>query len=138
MSCPAAAWFRLRVPLVVRHVPSARTALAHKALPALLPKPGQTWWELIDPASGDAESPSAVAVTMTTEGGCVVLLDVAASHPSLIPQVVGQLLAALRATMAERVVAPPPLGRMGTKMMELAPVAHRAIEFYAALAEVAR
>jgi transposase len=38
----------------------------------------------------------------------------------------------------ERVVAPPPLGRMGTKIMELAPVAHRAIEFYAALAEVAR
>jgi hypothetical protein len=38
----------------------------------------------------------------------------------------------------ERVLAPPPLGRMGTKMMELAPVAHRAIEFYAALAEVAR
>jgi hypothetical protein len=37
-----------------------------------------------------------------------------------------------------RVLAPPPLGRMGTKMMELAPVAHRAIEFYAALAEVAR
>jgi hypothetical protein len=37
-----------------------------------------------------------------------------------------------------RVVAQPPLGRMGAKMMELAPVAHRAIEFYAALAEVAR
>ena len=39
-----------------------------------------------------------------------------------------------------RVLAPPPLGRMGTKLMELAaaPVAHRAIEFYAALAEVAR
>ena len=37
-----------------------------------------------------------------------------------------------------RVVAPPPLGRMGAKMMKLAPVAHRAIEFYAALAEVAR
>jgi hypothetical protein len=35
----------------------------------------------------------------------------------------------------DRVVAPPPLGRMGAKMMELAPVAHRAIEFYAALAE---
>src|SRR5438270_9684969 len=105
VSMPDRSAARLRVPLVVRHVPSARTALAHKALPALLPKPGQTWWELIDPASGDAESPSAVAVTMTTEGGCVVLLDVAASHPSLIPQVVGQLLAALRATMAERVVA---------------------------------
>ena len=37
-----------------------------------------------------------------------------------------------------RVLAPPPLGRLGTRMMELAPVAHRAIEFYAALAEVAR
>jgi transposase len=37
-----------------------------------------------------------------------------------------------------RVVAPPPLGRMGARIMELAPVAHRAIEFYAALAEVAR
>jgi transposase len=40
----------------------------------------------------------------------------------------------------ERVVAPPPLGRMGAKISELAaaPVAHRAIEFYAALADVAR
>ena len=39
-----------------------------------------------------------------------------------------------------RVVAPPPLGRMGAKIMELAtaPVAHRSIEYYAALAEVAR
>jgi hypothetical protein len=37
-----------------------------------------------------------------------------------------------------RVLAPPPLGRMGTKIMELAPVAQRSIEFYAALAEVAR
>ena len=40
----------------------------------------------------------------------------------------------------ERVVAPPPLGRMGAKIMELAaaPVAHRSIDFYAALADVAR
>jgi transposase len=37
-----------------------------------------------------------------------------------------------------RVLAPPPLGRMGAKIMELAPVAQRSIEFYAALAEVAR
>jgi transposase len=37
-----------------------------------------------------------------------------------------------------QVLAPPPLGRMGTKIMELAPVAQRSIEFYAALAEVAR
>jgi hypothetical protein len=39
-----------------------------------------------------------------------------------------------------RVLAPPPLGRMGTKIMAMAtaPVAHRSIEFYAALAEVAR
>lgn len=39
-----------------------------------------------------------------------------------------------------RVLAPPPLGRMGAKIMELAtaPIAHRSIEFYAALAEVAR
>ena len=39
-----------------------------------------------------------------------------------------------------RVVAPPPLGRMGAKILQLAaaPVAHRSIEFYAALAEVAR
>jgi hypothetical protein len=35
------------------------------------------------------------------------------------------------------VLAPAPLG-MRTKIMELAPVAHRAIEFYAALAEAAR
>jgi transposase len=39
-----------------------------------------------------------------------------------------------------RVLAPAPLGRMGAKIMQLAaaPVAHRSIEFYAALAEVAR
>jgi hypothetical protein len=40
----------------------------------------------------------------------------------------------------ERVSAPPPLGRMGARIMELAaePVAHRAIDLYARLAEVAR
>lgn len=40
----------------------------------------------------------------------------------------------------ERVVAPPPLGRLGRRMLELAaePVAHRSIDYYAALAEVAR
>ena len=44
-------------------------------------------------------------------------------------------------TSTPRVMAPPPLGRMGAKIMgELAtaPVAHRSIEYYAALAEVAR
>jgi transposase len=40
----------------------------------------------------------------------------------------------------ERVIAPPPLGRMGLRLQELAqaPVARRSIELYAALAEVAR
>ena len=40
----------------------------------------------------------------------------------------------------ERVIAPPPLGRMGLRLQELAqaPVAQRSIELYAALAEVAR
>ena len=39
-----------------------------------------------------------------------------------------------------QVVAPPPLGRMGLRLQELAqaPVAQRSIELYAALAEVAR
>ena len=39
-----------------------------------------------------------------------------------------------------RVIAPPPLGRMGARMQELAaaPVARRSIDLYAALAEVAR
>ena len=39
-----------------------------------------------------------------------------------------------------RVIAPPPLGRMGTRIQSLAamPVARRSIELYAALAEVAR
>ncbi len=39
-----------------------------------------------------------------------------------------------------RVIAPPPLGRMGQRIQELidAPVAHRAIETYHLLAEVAR
>ena len=40
----------------------------------------------------------------------------------------------------ERVIAPPPLGRMGARLQELAamPVARRSIDLYAALAEVAR
>lgn len=40
----------------------------------------------------------------------------------------------------ERVLAPPPLGRLGRKMMELAaePVVHRSIDLYDRLAEVAR
>ena len=40
----------------------------------------------------------------------------------------------------DRVIAPPPLGRMGRKIQELidAPVARRAIETYHLLAEVAR
>jgi hypothetical protein len=39
----------------------------------------------------------------------------------------------------ERVIAPPPLGRMGARIQHLAamPVARRSIELYAALAEVA-
>mgnify|MGYP006171218973 CR=1 FL=1 len=40
----------------------------------------------------------------------------------------------------ERVEAPPPLGRLGRRMLELAsaPVVHRSIDYYHALAEVAR
>jgi transposase len=40
----------------------------------------------------------------------------------------------------DRVIAPPPLGRLGARIQELAlsPVAHRSIDLYAALAEVAR
>jgi hypothetical protein len=40
----------------------------------------------------------------------------------------------------ERVIAPPPLGRMGRRLQALAeaPVMQRSIELYAALAEVAR
>ena len=40
----------------------------------------------------------------------------------------------------DRVIAPPPLGRLGAKLQELAmvPVARRSIDLYAALAEVAR
>ena len=39
-----------------------------------------------------------------------------------------------------RVVAPPPLGRLGQRLQELAaaPVARRSVDLYAALAEVAR
>lgn len=40
----------------------------------------------------------------------------------------------------DRVIAPPPLGRMGRRILELAsePVAYRSIDYYHALAEVAR
>jgi hypothetical protein len=40
----------------------------------------------------------------------------------------------------ERVQAPVPLGRLGRRMLKLAsaPVAHRSIDYYVALAEVAR
>lgn len=41
---------------------------------------------------------------------------------------------------SERVIAPPPLGRLGQRMMALAaePVVHRSVDLYARLAEVAR
>ena len=40
----------------------------------------------------------------------------------------------------DRVIAPPPLGRMGKRLQDLAaaPVAQRSLDLYAALAEVAR
>ena len=40
----------------------------------------------------------------------------------------------------ERVLAPPPLGRLGLKIQDLAlsPVARHSLDLYAALAEVAR
>ena len=40
----------------------------------------------------------------------------------------------------ERVVAPPPLGRLGRRLQKLqaAPVTHRSVDLHAALAEAAR
>ena len=40
----------------------------------------------------------------------------------------------------DRVIAPPPLGKLGARIQELAlaPVTRRSVDFYAALAEVAR
>jgi hypothetical protein len=49
-------------------------------------------------------------------------------------------LGELQAWSDERVLPPPPLGRMGQRMLELAqePVVHRSIDLYARLLEVAR
>jgi transposase len=65
---------------------------------------------------------------------------VVAVHPRHGPQRLLINPAHYEGPSTERVQAPTPLGRMGQRLQELAhlPVAHRAIELYAQLAEVAR
>jgi transposase len=66
--------------------------------------------------------------------------DIVAVHPRHTPHRLVIDPTHYEGASTERVSAPPPLGRMGARIMELAaePVAHRAIDLYARLAEVAR
>ncbi len=63
-----------------------------------------------------------------------------ATHPRAAPARLVIDQAHYDGPSAERVLAPPPLGRLGMKIQELAlsPVARRSMDLYAALAEVAR
>ena len=63
-----------------------------------------------------------------------------ATHPRATPARLVIDQAHYDGPSTERVLAPPPLGRLGAHIQELAlaPVAHRSIDLYAALAEVAR
>ena len=63
-----------------------------------------------------------------------------ATHPRATPARLVIDQAHYDGPSTERVIAPPPLGRMGARLQELAamPVARRSIDLYAALAEVAR
>ncbi|WP_420846826.1 Mu transposase domain-containing protein, partial [Microvirga tunisiensis] len=66
--------------------------------------------------------------------------EVVATHPRGTPARLLIDQAHYDGPSTERVMAPPPLGRMGARIQELslAPVAQRSIDLYAALAEVAR
>jgi transposase len=66
--------------------------------------------------------------------------EVVATHPRGTPARLLIDQAHYDGPSTERVIAPPPLGRMGTRIQELsvAPVAQRSIDLDAALAEVAR
>lgn len=63
-----------------------------------------------------------------------------AEHPRNTPELVVINPAYYEGPSTDRVRAPMPLGKMGRRIMELAaePVAHRSIDYYHALAEVAR
>jgi hypothetical protein len=66
--------------------------------------------------------------------------EVVATHPRGTPARLVIDQAHYDGSSTEHVLAPPPLGRLGARIQELAqaPVAHRSIDLYAALAEVAR
>ncbi|WP_420846868.1 Mu transposase domain-containing protein, partial [Microvirga tunisiensis] len=66
--------------------------------------------------------------------------EVVATHPRGTPARLLIDQAHYDGPSTERVMAPPPLGRLGARLQDLAqaPVVHRSIDLYAALAEVAR
>jgi transposase len=66
--------------------------------------------------------------------------EVVATHPRGTPARLVIDQAHYDGPSTERVMAPPPLGRLGARLQDLAqaPVVHRSIDLYAALAEVAR
>ena len=78
--------------------------------------------------------------------GCATTVQIVAEnavvavHPRGTPQRLLIDPSHYEGASTQRVSAPPPLGKMGARILELAaePVAHRAIDLYARLAEVAR
>jgi hypothetical protein len=65
---------------------------------------------------------------------------IVAVHPRHTPERLLINPAHYEGASTARVVAPPPLGRIGQRLLELAqePVVHRSIDLYARLTEVAR
>ena len=66
--------------------------------------------------------------------------DIVAVHPRHTKELLVINPAFYDGASTDRVIAPPPMGRMGRRILELAsePVAYRSIDYYHALAEVAR
>ena len=66
--------------------------------------------------------------------------DIIAAHPRATPERIVLDPRHFEGESTERVIAPAPLGRMGTRLAEIAAMTpeHRPLDLYAALAEVAR
>lgn len=146
---------RRRCPITGRSVwdswSAERTLLA--ALPETLPEPFDVAVtrrvgidSLVSFEARQYSVPIAHVGTNVEVRGCATSVQMIANnaivavHPRHTPQRLVIDPAHYDGPGTERVIAPPPLGRMGQRMLELArePVVHRAVELYARLAEVAR
>ena len=86
--------------------------------------------------SGSGSMSGSRSATETLRKDCAVI----ATHPRATTARLVINQAHYDGPSTERVLAPPPLGRLGVKIQELAlsPVARHSMDLYAALAEVAR